>query len=248
MAIYITGDTHANDNGDAIALRRWHGRNKKYLTKDDYLIIAGDSGVFWYQDYTIEFRDWVSQLACTVLFIDGNHDDHWRLADLQSKQMFGADVGVACDNVYHLRRGRVYTICGKKVFTFGGAQSTDKETNSRNRKLGEGWWPEEVPSKEEFEQGLDALIAVDWKVDLVVTHTAPLACLRLIEWVKPERKFEPTVTWLNRYHDMLSFEQWFFGHFHEDLEIGKFCMVMNKVIKIDGSESSPNATKRQSDN
>jgi predicted phosphodiesterase len=229
MAIFITGDTHGGE--DSRALRIWHRRQKQQLTKGDYLIIAGDSGVFWHQDYTIAFREWLSQLACTVLFIDGNHDDHWKLADLESREMFGADVGVACDNVYHLRRGRVYTICGKKVFTFGGAMSADQDTNKHNRKFGAGWWPEEVPSKEEFERGLDALIAVDWKVDLVVTHTAPLHYLQLLEWVDPLKKKDPTTRMLNRFHDLLSFDSWYCGHFHQDMEVGRLRIVMNDVVR-----------------
>jgi hypothetical protein len=62
------------------------------LTKDDYLIIAGESGVFWHQDYTIAFRKWLSQPACTVLLIDGNHDDHWKLAELESQELLKSSL------------------------------------------------------------------------------------------------------------------------------------------------------------
>jgi hypothetical protein len=36
---------------------------------------------------------------------------------------------------------------------------------------------------------------------------------------------------LNRYHDLISFDNWFFGHFHQDMEVGRLRLVMNEVIR-----------------
>ena len=40
--------------------------------------------------------------------------------------MFGGQVGVLNESIFHLKRGYVYTIGEKKIFTFGGGYSIDK--------------------------------------------------------------------------------------------------------------------------
>lgn len=49
-------------------------------------------------------------------------------------------------NIIHLMRGEINEFQGKKIFCFGGANSTDKEW----RIEGKSWWKEEFPN--EFEK------------------------------------------------------------------------------------------------
>jgi hypothetical protein len=226
MATYLTGDTHGGRDKGGIP--RWHGTVRDTLTRSDHLIIAGDCGAFWAEDSTADFRAWLQELGCTVLFIDGNHEDHQRLAALPSAGMFGADVGVGGDHLFHLRRGRVYTIGGKTWFCYGGGLSIDKALRTPFM----NWWPEEIPSREEFERGVDALIAVDWKVDYVLTHTAPSDVLRDLEWVHPDKKQDSTVFQLNRFRDLVSCRKLFCGHFHKDVEVGDVRMLFSEVVGV----------------
>jgi hypothetical protein len=225
--VFVTGDIH---NGqDMGKLYQWYGQLKDDLTLYDCLMIAGDTGLGW--EYASAWvQGWLQNLGCTVLFVDGNHDDHWTLDGLATREMFGSDVGVLCDGIYHLRRGRVYEIAAKKWFTFGGALSIDEKM----RTGGVNWWPEEIPSKEEFERGVDALIEVDWKVDYVLTHTAPKDVIPLIGGDSFELKErDRTAIYLRIYRDLLqSYDKWFCGHFHKDLEIGQLRVVFGDVVEV----------------
>ena len=61
----------------------------------------------------------------------------------------------------HLMRGQIFTIDGLKFFTFGGAYSIDK----MSRAEGISWFPEEIPSREEYEEGWANLEKEDFQVD-----------------------------------------------------------------------------------
>lgn len=66
-------------------------------------------------------------------------------------------------------RGQIYLIDGLRFFTMGGASSTDKDY----RVEGKNWWPEELPTKEKYQEALHNLDNEKWKVDIVLTHSAP---------------------------------------------------------------------------
>jgi len=168
--LFITGDTHGEMSIGRLSHTNWpEGRT---LTKDDYVIIAGDFGLLWcgvpdkVEKYWIK---WLNEKPWTTLFIDGNHDNHERLNSLENAYRFGSDVGKVSDSVFHLRRGEVYKIAGHRIFTFGGAVSIDKA----NRKEHLSWWKEEVPSWAECEHGLKNLSEQKDEVDYIITHTCP---------------------------------------------------------------------------
>ena len=96
---------------------------------------------------------WLDEKPWTTLFIDGNHENHTRLDKLPLVDMFGSKVGKVNDNIFHLQRGHVYIIEGKKFFTFGGGYSIDKARRITN----ESWWEREMPNYAEYELGLDNL-------------------------------------------------------------------------------------------
>ena len=51
----------------------------------------------------------------------------------------------------------------------GGAYSIDRYARTE----GVDWFPEEIPSREEYEEGLDNLEKCGYRVDYIITHTAP---------------------------------------------------------------------------
>ena len=55
---------------------------------------------------------------------------------------------------------------GHKIFTFGGAQSTDKMW----RVEGVSWWAREMPSQTEYDCGYLNLERANWEVEYVFTH------------------------------------------------------------------------------
>ena len=77
--IWITGDIHGEIDISKISGKKWP--EGKALSKNDYLIICGDFGFLWYEqpDKTEEWWiDWLNQRSWTTLFIDGNHENHYR--------------------------------------------------------------------------------------------------------------------------------------------------------------------------
>ena len=86
--IYVTGDTH----GD---IDRFKAPELKKLRSGDTLIICGDFGFPFLPTDIIkgsqtngEYRFWTQFLAnlpCKILFIDGNHDNHsfWGIQDVE---------------------------------------------------------------------------------------------------------------------------------------------------------------------
>lgn len=140
--IYITGDTHGNQD-------RWLKQIHPALSAGDTIIIAGDFGVgFWNGRYFSEetFYDWLEEQAYTVLFVDGNHCDFDKLQNEPVAEWCGGKVHRLRKNLLHLMRGEIYRLDlpgyeGKTLFTFGGGYSLDKAL----RVPGESWWPQERP-------------------------------------------------------------------------------------------------------
>ena len=56
-------------------------------------------------------------------------------------------------------RGQVFEIEGQKIFTMGGASSHDRGPAVGNEKkvIGKSWWPEEIPSQDELNEGIKNL-------------------------------------------------------------------------------------------
>lgn len=214
--IYVTGDTHGiTDNIKLL----WAN-----LKKGDTVIIAGDFGGVWYGD-SRDSINWYNDRKFTTLFVDGNHENHDILDKYPVSVWNGGKVHKIRENVIHLMRGQVYEIEGLKFFTFGGADSIDK----LSRVEGLSWWKREMPSYNEYVEGLKNLDKYKWDVDYVITHTCPVQIMsNLLE--------DFTATQLERYLGEISkdlkFKKWYFGHFHIDKEIDKFIALYNAVIHL----------------
>ena len=115
---------------------------------------------------------------------------------------------------------------GKKYLCFGGAESPDKE----EREAHVNWWPQEMPSDEEYARCEAALEANGWQVDYVLTHDAPSKFLDFSVLAEGEN---------NRLHLFLdkivmktTYEKWFFGCHHKDVQLSTksrclFCDVVS---------------------
>ncbi len=223
--VYITGDTHADI--DISKLNTKNFPQQKDLTKQDYVIIAGDFGLVW--DGSASEKWWLNWLAnknFTTLFVDGNHENFNMLRELEPVPMFGGYVRRVTDGIYHLERGQVLTIDGRKFFVMGGAKSHDME----NRAEGKSWWSQEIPSTEEMERGIQALDAVGWDVDYVITHCAPKSVQQMMaDWYKNDS----LTSYLELIRCDLNFKRWFFGHYHIDRQINEqFVALYDRVVPV----------------
>ena len=228
--VFITGDIH----GNPFRFSTDNFPKGKTLTKDDYVIVAGDFGIIWMNEPDNKERyeiKWLQDKPFTTLFIDGNHENHWRLGQLPVEEFLGGKVGVVSSGIYHLKRGEIYTINNKTFFCFGGAFSWDIEA----RTIGLSWWKEEVPSHAEMDYGLKQLESVQYNVDYVITHTLPKCLMPMVGFSKaPPNKEDTTTKYLDHIANTATFEKWYFGHMHIDKNYGKFQALYEKIKEIKG--------------
>lgn len=105
---------------------------------------------------------------------------------------------------------------------------------NKGRIEGIDWWPEEIPSREDFENVCSNLDRVRWKVDYVISHTCPVSQRMLFGGRK--HLPDPTEIMLQELLDRgLVFGAWHFGHFHEEKKMDKFVCHYNQVEPLGGS-------------
>ena len=223
--IYITGDTHI-----PIDISKFNNSNfleQKEMTKDDYVIICGDFGGVWNNsNEELYWQKWLKEKNFTTLFVDGNHENFDLLEKYEIKEWNGGNVQLINDSIIHLMRGQIYNIQGLNFFVMGGAESIDKH----HRIEGKSWWRQEIPSRHEFDEGIDNLEKHNWKVDYVISHTCSM---RVMEGLGYITENNPLNSYFNFIEDELSYKHWYFGHFHDDIDIdGKHTLLYNKIIPI----------------
>lgn len=223
--IYVTGDVHCPI--DVSKLNRKNFPKQKELTKDDYVIVCGDMGIVWANDNTDKYwQKWFNEQNYTLLFVDGNHENHPALNAYPIVEFAGGRAHQIKDSVFHLMRGEVYTLQGKTFWCFGGAESHDKYLRTE----GKDWWPEEVASWEEMNYGIENLAKYENKVDYIITHDCPYELKRLI--LKYNADKDPMVSYFDFISQNVEFKHWFFGHYHIDQDFSMYHCLYDNVKEI----------------
>ena len=223
--LYIFGDTHSIQDIEKIFLPL------DSYTKNDFIIICGDFGVLW-EDKADDCEKFLvsefGKLPCTILFIDGNHENFDRLDALKNVKKFGGNVDEYIKGkCYHLKRGEIYTIAGKRIFTMGGASSTDKDYREPNI----SWWEGENITPAQVKYALQNLANSKEQIDIVITHTCPKCFLPHIDrHLAVDMKIhDDNCVWLEILAQKIALNQsgkieWFFGHWHGDFD---FCVELD---------------------
>ena len=226
--IFITGDTHGNI--DFYKLHQFADEHLE-LTKNDYVIIAGDFGGVWDKRTLEKDLKPYSDLPFTVLFVDGNHENFDLINAYPVEMWNGGKVHKIKPDIIHLMRGQVFEIEGKTFFTFGGATSIDRDW----RVEGRSWWAQELPTYEELDEGFANLKRNGNKVDYIITHSCGQRALmypqlRIAAGIKiacPESHM------LSNFEDIVQFKHWCFGHFHIDAQLSdKYTVLYNNVLEF----------------
>lgn len=210
--IYMTGDTHGS-------FERVARFTKKMQTDvDDILVILGDAGLNFY----LNNRDWktknyVNQLPITTFCIHGNHEARPQtIPSYIEKEFHGGKVLFEPEfpNILFAIDGEVFDFDGLKCLVIGGAYSVDMKYRLKLRRP---WWPDEQPSAEIKRRVERRLRELDYKVDVVLSHTCPLH-------FQPREMFLPffnqsavdtsTEEWLEEIEAKLNYRKWYFGHYH----------------------------------
>lgn len=210
--ICITGDTHSG-------MARIHNISvQQELTDNDCLIISGDFGFIFYDSYGERLiLDLLSGMPCKILFVDGNHENFSAIFRYPVEIWNGGRVHKIRNNIYHLMRGQVFEIDGKKIFTMGGAFSVDRAY----RQLNISYWNEEIPSAEEMEEARRNLERHNNKVDYIITHTVPSSVKLLMGFEVSDNHEEDAdfTDFLDEVREKVCYKKWFAGHYH-----------MNKIV------------------
>lgn len=230
--LFATGDTHGN----------WVKRLKvdsfpeqKEMTKEDYVLILGDFGI-WDNSKMEQYNlDWLEEKPFTTLFISGNHENYDILDGLPVEEWHGGKVNFVRPSVIHLMRGQVFDIEGKIFFAFGGASShdisdgilepDDPDFKKKKRRLDlklyalyrinhVSWWERELPSGEEMEEGLRNLQKHNNRVNYIATHCPYTSLLRQMDGGRHIYKNDYLSDYLQGIRQTVQYEHWLFGHMH----------------------------------
>lgn len=220
--IYLIGDTHGE-------LGAFNLLMKIHQPENDFIIQLGDFGYVWGKDTNYNLNILTNKFAkCNnmLLFIDGNHENFDQIEQYPIIEWNGGMVHKLRDNIYHLMRGQVFTICGKKFFTMGGGYSIDKTS----RTIGRSWWKQEDITFMDMAIANQNLTNNDDTVDYVLSHSAPMMIKNLMGFKLEYDSHNENQ--LQQIANILHFDKWFFGHYHDDKDYGKFVLVYKNIIKL----------------
>ena len=219
--IFITGDTH----GD-IDYRKLLVLKEKKLSYDDFLIICGDAGICWSPQIFQYHLNLYNEIGCTIIFIDGNHENFHMLNQYQLVEYKGALMHQIDKHIFHVLRGEIMTLDGKTFLCIGGACSIDKMYRTPYL----SWWPEEEITFHDIDNALNNLAKVSNKVDFVITH-----CCDTHTVIKAfSFRRDISTDQLTFVDKVVEYKHWFFGHYHFDRKINdkKTCLYQ-KIIELD---------------
>lgn len=253
--IWLTGDTHSD-------VRRLNNESfyeqKEFSNQDEnFVIILGDFGLVWEAKESKNETYWLNWLEYrnfTTLFCDGNHENFDRLNSMPVTEWHGGNVHQIRPHVFHLMRGQVFNILGKKFFTFGGARSHDinngildvndpewKEKAKELRKDGKymyrvkglSWWEQELPTKEEMQTGYDNLATHDYTVDYILTHSPCTSDLYFMRHGSRDYKPDILTDYLEDVRGRTDYKKWYFGHMHENRVVSdKGICLYEQIMRI----------------
>lgn len=232
MAVWVTGDTHAD----------WFSRLKTdsfpeqgEMSKEDFVIICGDFGIWDHSRRERYNLDWLEDKPFTTLFVSGNHENYDILDGLEVREWNGGKVNFVRPSVIHLMRGQIFNIEDQAFFTFGGASShdisagilepDDPDFKEKKRRLDRdpyalyrinhvSWWERELPNEEEMSEGLRNLQKRNHKVDYIITHSPYTSLLAQMDGGSGLYRRDRLTDYLQEIQQTVDYKAWFFGHMH----------------------------------
>ena len=227
---YITGDTHGNFN------RINYFCEKFKTSKEDILCILGDAGINYYlnkKDYML--KQVLQDMPITFFCIHGNHEERpFNISTYITKKWNGGTVYYEEEfpNILFAKDGEIYNINGKSILVIGGAYSVDKEYRLLK---GWSWFKDEQPNKE-IVKYIEKQITKQRHFDIVLTHTCPIKTEprhMFLPFIDQSKVDKTTELLLQRIADWITFDNWYFGHFHGHWDNGKYHMLFEDYVEVE---------------
>ena len=227
---YITGDTHGNFNRIDYFCQRFE------TSKEDILCILGDAGINYYlnkKDYML--KQVLQDMPITFFCIHGNHEERpFNISTYITKKWNGGTVYYEEEfpNILFAKDGEIYNINGKSILVIGGAYSVDKEYRLLK---GWSWFKDEQPNKE-IVKYIEKQITKQRHFDIVLTHTCPIKTEprhMFLPFIDQSKVDKTTELLLQRIADWITFDNWYFGHFHGHWDNGKYHMLFEDYVEVE---------------
>lgn len=241
----VCGDIH----GQTAPVENIWRRLNKEVDESDVLILLGDCGLNYFFNYRDDnTKKKLKKFGFTYFCIRGNHEERPENCaaaapeNWHKEEFFGNEVWVQNKYPYikyALDQVAEYNIDGKSTLVVPGAYSVDKEYRLRQ---GWSWFPQEQLSWEEQEDGLKNLKS---HYDYILSHTCPQGFLPYIQdlflsVVDQSSVDKTTENYLQTIAERVNWDHWYFGHYHDNRDIGAFntTMLMHQELPLGESYRS----------
>lgn len=230
--VYLTGDTHG-DFSEIIYFSKIHQTNIR-----DVMVVLGDAGL----NYHLNRRDdkkkrKLRKLHLTILCIHGNHEQRpQEISGYIRRRWRGGIIYVDMKypNILFAVDGEIYNLEGVQAMAIGGAYSVDKYLRLAEERV---WFPNEQlteSSKRKIEKELERQ---DWKIDVILSHTAPLRYepeeVTVLEELR-DTQDKTMEVWLDYIEEKLEYGKWYCGHYHIEKIMNKVQILYENFEKLEG--------------
>lgn len=234
--VYITGDIH----GDISRIVDFIEHHE--LNSDDVVVILGDAGLNYYgNDHGDKGKKKrLNKYGVPIFCLHGNHEMRPEsLSYYKESEWHGGKVYVEAGlpNLIFAKDGEIYDLEGMRLIVIGGAYSVDKYYRLER---GIKWFDDEQPSEEIKRRVIEKLESIDWKIDIVLTHTCPAKYIPIeafLPGLDQNTVDRSTEDWLDDIEDKLKYQEWYCGHWHINKRIDKMHFLMERVETIADEEA-----------
>ena len=208
---YLTGDLHGE-------IPPFFPRP---TAEDDKVIVLGDNGAnFYWNGSKVDkaFKEQLNEFGYQWYMIKGNHDKRPEtLEDIKIEYDENVNGIVYYQeqypNIKYFQMYNDYTIDKKRILIMGGAYSIDKNYRIENNWP---WFADEQMSEQEMEVCFEKYN--EEKFDYILTHTCPFS------FIPDEFGYNPRFDYgmeefFDKMEKSISYDWWYFGHFHKDMDI-----------------------------
>ncbi|MDO5441638.1 MAG: metallophosphoesterase [Bacillota bacterium] len=223
--VVLTGDIHGKLDSTIEFIK------EQQLGPNDILILLGDVGLnFWgNRNGDAKNKRKLNDKGVQILCIHGNHEMRPEsIKTYKEYEWHGGKVyrEPAYPNLNFAKDGEVYDLEGKTAIAIGGAYSIDKFYRLMTYGY---WWSDEQPSPEIKARVEHKLNELNWKVDIVLSHTCPAKYIPVeafMPGLSQENVDRSTEDWLDSIEEKLSYNAWYCGHWHINKRIDKMHFLM----------------------